>query len=200
MNRVHKTQITFAVLFKALALIVMFTSSSNAAAQGNQTPGPHVTIVSPLPLPVTGEMTVQPGGSINIANPATSPVPVQFGIAKRYQATQFAGSSIAGVTLVPLVETGATFIVTFLNVIGFSNNSTVPLTDGECFLRLSIVNSSGPTIGSIPTRINMGTVVGSESAFLPINEGEGLTVQCAATPSNAEFRINVSGYFVPAVH
>src|SRR5262245_46094200 len=87
-----KSRVAVAVVF---AVVGMFMGSPQAMAQssahGNSVPGSApVSIVSPLPLPVTGSVTVTgnvelvPGGGVNITNPSTSPVPVQFGIDKRY--------------------------------------------------------------------------------------------------------------------
>ena len=185
-----------------IAVVGTFVSSRQATAQGgpngqgNPVPGSApVNIVSPLPLPVTGNVDLASGASVNIANPATSPVPVQLGISTRYNRLLLDPSGLDEV--VPPIPDGQIFIATYVNVVGRSNNSAVPLTDGFCELLLR-TGSSTSRFGSMPILVNRGSVAGSEAAFLPLKAGESLVVQCDSTPSNSLFSAVVGGYFVPA--
>lgn len=204
MNR-FQNRLAVAVVFTVVAMCMNSRQATAQSAQQSGPPGPGsapVTIVNPLPLPVTGNVTVTgnvelaPGGGVNITNPATSPVPVHLGIAKRYNKQVFNASGV-GDQVVPPVPAGQTFIATYFNVSGFSNASNVDLTDGFCQLRLQAGNTNSP-FGAVPVRVNMGSLVASETAFLPINAGESLFVACFATPNNAAFWVVVGGHFVPA--
>jgi hypothetical protein len=90
-------------------------------------------------------------------------------------------------------------IIAYANVMGASNNSNVSITAAGCFMRL-IQTIGGTTsvspIASIPVRVDLFGVGGSESMFLPLSTGEGLTVVCSANVPSL-FRALLSGYFVP---
>jgi hypothetical protein len=65
-----------AVLFLVVATTCVLMTSHKSAAQ-NPTPGPNVTIASPLPLPVTGTLSFAAGSAVTVDNPASSPVLVR---------------------------------------------------------------------------------------------------------------------------
>jgi hypothetical protein len=193
-----KSHLFLAAAFAVLAMSIMVMESQKAHAEKPDTP---VSLVAPLPLPVTGNVQVTgsvqltPGGSVNIANPASNPVPVQQGIAKRYN-LQLADTSGNGDVVVPPVPAGQTFIVTSFSAIGFSNVAT-PLTGGACATRLS-VGGSTIILGAMPVQVNGGVVVANETTFLPLSADESLRVFCFSQPGNSFFTVAVGGYFVPA--
>lgn len=197
---------------KILVGVITLTAVSIARSSFAQAPDPRlgpstpVTVVN-TPLPVTGTVTGTVNATIvgtpevKITNPASNPVPVQLGVVTRYDAQiiNTISQPLFGTTLIPTVGAGATFIATYFNASGFSNNSSVPITDGECLLRLVAGNTNSP-FGAFPVRVNLSVLVGSESTFLPIKAGESLKVACFVSPStiSADVFLSVGGYFVPA--
>jgi hypothetical protein len=72
-----KNRLVVVLLFAVVAVAVTLLNFRQAAAQTTPPPGggsAPVTIVNPIPLPVTGTVGFASGSSINVSNPATSPV------------------------------------------------------------------------------------------------------------------------------
>jgi len=108
-------------LFAAILFGVLPASDALAA---NPSPGSApVNIVSPLPLPVTGDIRLVPGGSITIANTSSNSVPVQevdSPVRRPFviTATDFVGSptghcAVGGcILLFPTVPAGTRMVIT----------------------------------------------------------------------------------------
>jgi hypothetical protein len=109
---------------RLFAAALFATLPATDALAANPSPGSApVNIVSPLPLPVTGNIALQPGGSVTIANSPGNPVPVQNVDARARQpfamtATDFVGSPTghcgAGgcILLFPAVPDGMRMVIT----------------------------------------------------------------------------------------
>src|SRR5215471_14040734 len=76
MTRFGKKHLIVAANVAALAITVSIAlNSRQAGAQGQG--GPRVTIESPLPLPVTGNVGLASGTSVRVDNTVTDPVRVR---------------------------------------------------------------------------------------------------------------------------
>ncbi len=84
MNR-FRVSVVGSVLFIAVALTLVLMASHKSAAQNrnavgaaqNPNVGPDVNIAGPLPLPVTGTLSLANGSAVAVNNPASSPVLVR---------------------------------------------------------------------------------------------------------------------------
>ena len=76
MDRFTRRLIPATVLATASIVVVMMFSNP-AVAQNPQPGSAPVNLVSPLPLPVSGNVALAPGSSLTIANPASDPVPIR---------------------------------------------------------------------------------------------------------------------------
>jgi hypothetical protein len=93
-----KERMVVGAIVVALGMIGMFMSAHQVTATTPPPAGPSVTILGPLPLPVSinGDVSLTPGGSIQITNPASAPVlvrDVDAGSSEPFQATGVIGFS-----------------------------------------------------------------------------------------------------------
>lgn len=156
-----------------LGSFLLLVPQKNAAAQDS---GPTVTIASPLPLPVKGNVNAAVTGSVNVANTAANPVPVSGLVAVGNEKTLVGG----GFVPVPLA----------VNV----TNGTLPVTgsvsiSGTPTVQLAAPNLSlnGPVQVTNPTQ-TVSNPFGTVTQAVPLFVRDG----SALTP----YRRNCSGTFV----
>jgi len=111
-------------LFLSLAFVGVLLSSRQGGAQ-NPHASSSVEIISPLPLPVTVNLSLQPGGTVNVGNTAASPVPVRDVDSTRqpFQTgssfyTAFAGGANSTIVQVPAHK--RLLSSTYLRISGYS--------------------------------------------------------------------------------
>jgi hypothetical protein len=198
-------------LFAAGLLLAL--PAIGALAQNPHPGSAPVNIVSPLPLPVTGDITLAPGGSITVVNPSSDPVLVQDvnGPARRpfaITATDFVGSptghcAVGGCTLLfPAVPAGMRMVVTqvaarFVSFGGKKMFAADLITSGipgpgaaEAILIPSIVSPNSELIAT------WSVIAQSVHAF--VEAGQAAEIEGELDTGNAGDRLTatITGYFV----
>ena len=171
--------------------------------------------------PIAYAASSTPFQNVIVMNSDTQPVPVkQVGgvtastsdvdqrTAKRFGPKTFGTFAGDPVLLIAQdgIPAGQKFIVSYVGIEGSSAISGFPLADGRCTMFVVRTQDDRPQqflVGGIPMHIGDGRLAGSETAFLPVNSGEGLEFFCSGRTAAGErpssfFSISVSGYFMPA--
>ena len=141
MTRFHKTRRIVAASLGVLTILLMtvVASSRPASAAPPAQAGPNVTIVGPLPLPVTGSTTVSGTAAVrDVDNAARSPFQAQL-----CQKVEFGTGTISA------CSTSNSFEVPS------DERLVIEYVSGTCFVTLGVVNS---------VRISMGTTAGGSQA------------------------------------
>jgi hypothetical protein len=201
---------TFAIrcaLVSTVGVVGALTTSPEVFAQAGPPPGPTVTIVNPLPLPVTGSVSLTPGGTVTIGNTVNNPVPVRNVDSAReifQSATPTLQINQGFVqTMVVTVPTGKRLVIEHVSAFislteqsGLNGVSIYKGTSGEVadFLPCS-------PMGQSPNGLNNSFACSVQTRF---HAGPGETVSfsvvTAETPFGGTGRAKgfLSGYFVPA--
>jgi hypothetical protein len=190
-----------AALIASTALVGLLTSAAPADAQNKRPPTP-VDIVSSVPLEVSGNIALAAGGSVNVGNPPSSPVPVrdvdeaakelfQFGT----PSSSFDGS--AGVREVLTVPAGKRLVIEHFSALV---NSRGPNGLAGVSVGIELTNhfAQAPcqAIGQATNGLNYFHSC-AMPAKLYAEAGQKIVVVVFTNDGEGAFRAFVSGYFVP---
>jgi hypothetical protein len=149
------------------------------------------------------------GGNIKVHEEGTANVSVQNTVnsadADVRTAVRFGPVHLGptGGQVTPSVPAGKTLIVTYITVHAISGGT--PIIGGSCGLRVDNGQVS-EAMGGIPFEANPAggnSLAASETAFLPLQTGEGLEIACdtrgtGGTLISTFLDVTVGGYFIPA--
>lgn len=190
--------------FVLIAVSTLVIGSRDAIAQNPNAGSAPVTIVNPLPLPVTGTVTVNNAPtSTTIDNPATNPVLVRSVDGELREPVQF-----RGVTTSFTGSTGATTFVTvpadkMLVIEHVSASINLPTADGLFGCALSINEVAGDADFQVchPMGSNSLNHLHAANAQTKFYVGPGQTVRfvvSAIAGQGGFVSAFASGYYVPA--
>ena len=190
--------------FVLIAVSALVIGSRDAIAQNPNAGSAPVTIVNPLPLPVTGTVTVNNAPtSTTIDNPATNPVLVRSVDGELREPVQF-----RGVTTSFTGSSGATTFVTvpadkMLVIEHVSASINLPTADGIFGCNLSINELAGDTDFQVchPMGSNPLNHLYAANAQTKFYVGPGKTVRFVVSAISGQggfVSAFASGYYVPA--
>jgi hypothetical protein len=190
----------YGVLLFAIAAILGTTGAATAAGPD---PGLNVTVTNPpsAPVPVTLSGTSSVSGSVAVTNfPAVQKTRdiLAPGQSPFTQKTSFNPSEFVFATPVTTpVPAGQRFIINYVSVVAFSQNTGFHLTSAAC----QVQYVSGPFLAAFSLASNpLELFWASENMFVVLNEGEQLGALCrlvTGAPASQKVDFTVSGYAVP---
>jgi hypothetical protein len=187
---------------RTIAALSVLLSPALAAAQGNPHVPLPVTVVSPVPLPVTGSIDIGTGGSVTVANPETAPVPIRNvdeQVREPFQAgavfTAFSGTSVS--ILLTTVPANRRLVIEHVSA---SVNATA--IGGLAAVRMSAGGSTN--VDELPC-VPMGQTANNLNHFFSCSAqtkfhasaGQTVSLGVETAGSGGFARGFISGYLVP---